>query len=75
MSTPAKRINIHLRGRALELYEAQAEGQRAEMVNRAIIALLDPDSLKRTKAMLVQVLEMAELMQVMETMEAENVEV
>ena len=72
MSTPAKRINIHLRGRALELYEAQAEGQRAEMVNRAIIALLDPDSLKRTKAMLVQVLEMV---QVMETMEAENVEV
>ena len=72
MSTPAKRINIHLRGRALELYEAQAEGQRAEMVNRAIIALLDPDSLNRTKAMLVQVLEMV---QVMETMEAENVEV
>ena len=58
MSTPAKRINIHLHGKARELYEATPDGQRAEMVNRAIIALLDPDNLNRTKALLAQVLEM-----------------
>ena len=57
---PTKRLNLILKGDALRLYESIPAGERNDMVNRAIVAMLDPDNLNRTKALLVQVLVMAE---------------
>lgn len=58
MTKITKRLNLILKGDALRLYESIPAGDRNDMVNRAIVAMLAPDTLARTKALLVQVLVM-----------------
>lgn len=46
------RINVHLRGKARELYEAIPDGRRAEFINNSIVAANGETKSQRVIALL-----------------------